>query len=64
MSQLPKQLKITLENWEHNCGDGCCYSYGTLMKIDGSEYEVYQQIEVALQKLCEHLGIEAEIDWI
>ena len=26
---------ITFEDWDHTCGDGCCYSWGTTVYFDG-----------------------------
>ena len=30
-----KEILIELEEWDHTCGDGCCYTYGTNIYING-----------------------------
>lgn len=36
---MNKKLKIELKYWDHTCGDGCCYSWGTAIKVNGEEIE-------------------------
>lgn len=31
--------KIEFREWSHTCSDGCCYTYGTLILIDGEEVQ-------------------------
>lgn len=33
------KLKITLEDWDYECGDGCCTSYGTYIYLNGELLE-------------------------
>lgn len=60
-------MKITLKEWDHTCGDGCCTDYGTQILIDGKEVEHYDKdivvntyvgcdVEVALRSVLKHLG--------
>jgi hypothetical protein len=68
-----KKVKITLEEWDYTCGDGCCYSYGTKVYLDGKELEhpnpevddnsyVGDNVSTALLAVLKELGYEVEID--
>jgi hypothetical protein len=68
-----KKVKITLEEWDYTCGDGCCYSYGTRLYLNGKELEhpnpevhdngyVGMDVTTALQSVLKELGYEVEID--
>jgi hypothetical protein len=68
-----KKLKITLEDWDHTCGDGCCYSYGTKMYLNGKELEhpnpevhdnsyVGMDVDTALRAVLKELGYEVEVE--
>lgn len=59
-----KKLIIELEDWDHTCGDGCCYTYGTNVKVNGVEMPLQNQDrETILQQVLEHLGYEVEIKY-
>jgi len=34
-----KKIKIELDEWMRNCGDGCCIEYGTTTKVNGEEMQ-------------------------
>ena len=34
-----EEVLIELEEWDHRCGDGCCYTYGTNIYINGEQIE-------------------------
>jgi hypothetical protein len=68
-----KKLKITLEDWDHTCGDGCCYSYGTKIYLNGKELEhpnpevhdnsyVGMDVDTALRAVLKELGYEVEVE--
>jgi hypothetical protein len=68
-----KKVKITLEEWNYTCGDGCCYSYGTKMYLNGKELEhpnpevddnsyVGDDVTTALLAVLKELGYQVEID--
>jgi hypothetical protein len=68
-----KKVKITLEEWDYTCGDGCCYSYGTKVYLDGKELEhpnpevddnsyVGDNVSTALLAVLKELGYQVEID--
>lgn len=52
-----KELLIELEEWEHTCSDGCCYTYGTSIHINGERIEErdvtnpHQLLKAVLTKL-------------
>jgi len=68
-----KKVKITLEEWSHTCGDGCCTSSGTKMYLNGKELEhpnpevddnsyVGDTVATALLAVLKELGYQVEID--
>lgn len=34
-----EELLIELEDWNHRCGDGCCYTYGVNIFVNGEQIE-------------------------
>ena len=68
-----KKVKITLEEWSHTCGDGCCTSFGTKMYLNGKELEhpnpevddnsyVGDDVTTALLAVLKELDYQVEID--
>jgi hypothetical protein len=68
-----KKVKITLEEWDYTCGDGCCTSFGTKMYLNGKELEhpnpevddnsyVGDNVTTALLAVLKELGYQVEID--
>ena len=47
-----KKLDIELKDWEHNCGDGCCYTYGTDIYLNG------QRLDDLTKVLCNVTGTD------
>ena len=51
------ELLIELEEWDHTCGDGCCYTYGIDIFINGEQIEdedgsnPHQLLKAVLNKL-------------
>lgn len=41
MSEITKDTKLVIElrEWDHTCGDGCCYTTGTEIFINGEKVE-------------------------
>ena len=57
-----KKVKIELNEYCCNCGDGCCTNYGTITKVNGKELELHNQdVATILQQVLEHLDYEVEI---
>lgn len=59
-----KKLKLTFEDWDYTCGDGCCYESGTTLKID--DVHVSDNVDCsqnAIIEVLQHLGYELEIDY-
>lgn len=57
-------VKIELENWDYTCADGCCYDYGTTLKVNGIESDNHNagdDVETALKFTLNQLGYEVEI---
>jgi hypothetical protein len=55
-------LKIKLIDYGYSCGDGCCYTYGTITTINDVELPCHNQdAGTILEQVLEHLGYEVEI---
>jgi hypothetical protein len=52
-----EELLIELEEWNHTCGDGCCFTYGTNIYVNGKQIEdedgtnPHQLLKAVLNKL-------------
>ena len=52
-----EEVLIELEEWDHKCGDGCCYTYGVNIYINGEQIEdedgtnSHQLLKAVLNKL-------------
>ena len=60
------KLIINLRDYAHECGDGCCYNWGTITTINGVELDCHNDDrETILEEILKHLGYEVEIanDW-
>jgi hypothetical protein len=69
--KIMNKVKIKLEEWDHTCSDGCCYSYGTYLIMNGKKLEhpnpeildnsyVGDDVETALIAVLKELGYEVE----
>ena len=57
-----KKVKIHLDEWTYECGDGCCTDYGTTTKVDGVQMKFQNQDPgTILTMVLEHLGYEVEL---
>lgn len=57
-----KHLTIEFEDWDHTCSDGCCYMWGTNVKVNGVELDGdVSSNQAALRLVLEHLGYTVEI---
>lgn len=68
-----KKLKITFEDWYHECADGCCSYYGTYLSLNGERLEhlnpevhdnsyIGMDIENSLEAVLKKLGYEVEFE--
>lgn len=58
-----KNLKITLDEYETTCGDGCCTDYGTITYVNNVKLECHNQdIPTIIQQILEHLGYNVDIE--
>ena len=39
INEKDEELLIELEEWDHTCNDGCCYTYGVNIYINGEQIE-------------------------
>lgn len=61
-------MKITIKDWDHTCGDGCCYTWGVDVKLDdgrsvsienvGSNEAMY-----LLKEILPLFNIQADVEW-
>jgi hypothetical protein len=57
IDEKDEELLIELEDWNHTCGDGCCYTYGVNIYVNGEQIEdedgtsSYQLLKAVLTKL-------------
>ena len=59
------KVKITFEEYESNCADGCCYDYGMITTVNGEELEFRNSdTETIVRGILEKLGYEVEIESI
>ena len=57
-----EKIKIELDEWMYECGDGCCTNYGTTTKVNGVEMELQNQDTATIvEQILQHLGYEVEI---
>lgn len=60
--EKPK-IKIELQEYSYNCGDGCCTNYGTITKVNGVDLDLHNQDTATIvRQILEHLGYEVEIE--
>lgn len=60
-------LKIKLEDYNHQCADRCCDTWGVDISIndeyvDSVEMAYSAEIEMSLKVVLEHLGHKVEIE--
>lgn len=60
---MKDKVIIELEDWDHTCGDGCCYDWGTTIKVNGVTLEQDgDSVQGSLRAVLEHLGYTVEIN--
>lgn len=56
-------MKITLKEWSHECGDGCCYDWGVTLTVDGIIVDQdFSSEAAALTHVLETLGHEVDVE--
>lgn len=62
---MKPKIKIELNDWHYQCGDGCCDEYGVNLILNGKVCDNNQagdNVEQALLFVLEELGYEVEIE--
>ena len=64
-----KIIKIELKDWDHTCDDGCCYSWGTSItidgiEIDGGDFSSSNDVMNGLEPVLKHLGYDVIFEYI
>lgn len=59
-----KKVKIGIQQYEFECGDGCCYDQGDTLFINNEKLGDIPSgsFENAIQLILSHLGYEVEIE--
>ena len=60
----PKEITITLNHWDYECGDKCCYDYGTELYVNGEMIttQADHNLEDTIWNLLTHLGYKVTIE--
>ena len=59
------KIKITLDEYNTTCGDGCCTNYGTVTYIDGVEMPCHNQdAPTIITQILEHLGYDVDMEFL
>jgi hypothetical protein len=60
--EKPK-IKIDLIEYDYDCADGCCTTYGTITKVNDIELHFHNQDSgTIITQILEHLGYEVELN--
>lgn len=54
------ELDIEFDDWDHTCGDGCCYTYGTDTFINGEKVSDSENLRNAIHAVVTHLGFKVK----
>ena len=57
-------MRISLIDWDWECGDGCCQEWGTDLYIDGEKIESFPDETLALEwVLINRFNVVIEKGW-
>ena len=57
-----KKLKIELNEYSYDCGDGCCHNYGLITTVNRIELPCHNMdVGTNLEQVLTHLGFEVEL---
>lgn len=61
---MENKVKIKVKSWSHTCDDGCCYTWGTDIYVNGEKVSdgEYDSIEGIIKDVLKRFGVEVEID--
>ena len=58
-----KEITIQLNEWDHTCGDKCCYTWGTEIVVNGEKLEEDgSDLQSSIRAILEHLGYKVNIE--
>lgn len=59
-----KDITIKLKDWDHHCADGCCYSWGQDIYLNGEQLDTQnaEDSQNALRVVLEHLGYKVKFE--
>lgn len=59
-------IKVSFEDYEYKCSDGCCYDYGTIIRVNDTELPSnnYQDTGNSVEQVLNYLGYNVEIEYL
>jgi hypothetical protein len=59
-------IKVSFEDYEYTCSDGCCHDYGTIVTVNGTELpnHNYQDPGNTVEQVLNYLGYNVEIEYL
>lgn len=59
-------VKVSFEDYEYKCSDGCCYDYGTIIRVNDTQLPSnnYQDTGNSIEQVLNYLGYKVEIDYL
>jgi hypothetical protein len=59
-------IKVSFEDYESKCSDGCCYDYGTIIRVNDTELPSnnYQDTGNSVEQVLKYLGYNVEIEYL
>lgn len=60
-----RKVIIEIEDWEYECGDGCCYDWGTILRVNGSQLiDRFDGNVYVIEGILQMLDIDYEINYV
>lgn len=59
-------IKVSFEDYEYKCSDGCCYDYGTIIRVNDTQLPSnnYQDTGNSVEQVLNYLGYNVEIEYL
>lgn len=59
-------VRVSFEDYEYKCSDGCCYDYGTIIRVNDTQLPSnnFQDVGNSVEQVLNYLGYNVEIDYI
>lgn len=58
-------INIELCEYSYSCGDGCCFNYGTITKVNGIPLPLHNQdAPTIVEQILSHMGYKVRVSSI